>query len=95
MVVAGVHQELPSFFVECLVYNCPDEIFLRSTWTTTVRGVITHIFNSLEGMEPTIESQRWLEASECKYLFHADQPWTRADGREFAKTAWNYLELAS
>lgn len=95
MVVAGDHGEVPSFFVECLVYNCPDKVFLEPTWTQTIREVIVHIWNGLEGAEPADESERWLEVNECKYLFHAAQAWTRADGREFAKAAWNYLGYAS
>ncbi|MEU3457705.1 nucleotidyltransferase [Micromonospora sp. NPDC006766] len=95
MVLDGKHKEIPSFFVECLVYHCPDDIFLRSTWTKTVRGVISHIFHGLEGSEPEDDSQRWREVNECKYLFHANQPWSRADGRAFAKAAWNYLGLTS
>ena len=92
MVVAGVHRAVPSFFVECLVYNCPDEIFLRSTWTETVRGIIVHVWNGLDGAEPT--TNRWLEVNECKYLFSNAQDWTRKDGRDFAKAAWNYLGLS-
>lgn len=90
----GAHREVPSFFVECLVYNCPDHIFKRTTWTETVQGVIYHIWHGLGGAEPT-GSERWLEVSECKYLFDSTQAWTRADGRDFAKAAWNYLKLGS
>jgi hypothetical protein len=95
MVVAGAHREVPSFFVECLVYNCPDEIFLRTTWTATVKGVINHIYHGLDGAEPAVASERWLEVSECKYLFSPGQAWDRTDGRAFAKAAWNYLKLGS
>lgn len=95
MVLDGKHKEVPSFFVECLVYHCPDDIFLRSTWTETVRGVISHVFHGLEGAEPQVEAERWREVSECKYLFDSSQSWSRADGRAFAHAAWNYLGLAS
>lgn len=95
MVVAGDHREVPSFFVECLVYNCPDSIFLEPTWTKTIRGVIVHIWNGLEGAEPTEQSERWLEVNECKYLFSSAQAWSRKDGRDFAKAAWNYLGFES
>jgi hypothetical protein len=91
MVTAGVHREVESFFIECLVYNCPDTIFARPTWTDTIRGVIVHIWNGLQGPEPSEESARWLEVNECKFLFSSVQAWTRADGRDFAKAAWNYL----
>lgn len=93
MVDNCAHREVPSFFVECLVYNCPNDILLRPSWTETIRGVIGHIWEGLQGPEPSDDSERWLEASECKYLFHSGQTWTRADGRDFAKAAWDYLGL--
>ena len=93
MVTAGVHREVPSFFVECLVYNCPDEIFLKSTWTETVSGIIIHVWNGLKGAEPSSDVDRWREVNECKWLFSTTQDWTREDGRDFAKAAWNYLGL--
>lgn len=89
MVDAGYHREVPSFFVECLVYNSPDSIFGRSTWTEIVKGVISHIRSSLEGAEPTANSERWLEVNEAKYLFSTAQKWTRQDGRDFALACWN------
>lgn len=95
MVDAGIHREVPSFFIECLVYNCPDSIFRRATWTEIVRGVIVHVWNELEGVEPADAANRWLEVNECKYLFHSAQKWTRRDGRDFVKAAWNYLGLAT
>jgi hypothetical protein len=94
MLDAGEHKEVPSFFIECLVYNCPDELFLGPTWTETVRDLIVHIWDSLQGAEPDEEDERWLEVNECKYLFHSNQKWTREDGRAFAKAAWNYLGYA-
>lgn len=95
MVLGGAHREVPSFFVECLVYNCPDSVFLEPTWTKTVHGIITHVWTHLEGAEPTEDSKRWREVNGCKYLFHSAQAWNRKDGRDFVKAAWNYLGFAS
>lgn len=91
MVEAGVHREVPSFFVECLVYNVPDYYLMRPTWSEVVRGIIFHVYNELQGNEPTEEGERWLEVNECKFLFHYQQKWSRADGRDFALAGWNYL----
>ena len=85
-------RELPSFFVECLAYNCPDTVFQNPTWTSRLRGMLVHIWEQLQGEEPT--SGRWLEVNECYFLFHEDQEWTRKDGREFAQAAWNYFEFS-
>lgn len=95
MVTDGKHREVPSFFVECLVYNCPDNIFLEPTWTKTVQGIIVHVWQELDGDEPSEESERWFEVNGCKFLFHSAQAWSRQDGRDFVKAAWNYLGYAS
>ncbi len=91
MLANGDHWEVPSYFIECLAYNCPDPLFAPSTWTAIVRGMLIHIWNGLQGEEPTDESRRWKEASECFYLFRPGQKWSRADGRDFTQAAWNFL----
>lgn len=85
----GTFRELPSFFMECLAYNCPDHVFSHSTWTERLRAMLFYIWDNLQGDEPA--EGRWLEVSECIFLFHSDQKWTRKDGREFAKAAWNFF----
>jgi len=89
MAADGTFRELPSYFMECLAYNCPNHVFSHSTWTECLRAMLFHIWDNLQGDEPT--EGRWLEVNECFYLFHSSQKWTRADGREFAKAAWNYF----
>jgi hypothetical protein len=91
MVDANAFREMPSYFIECLAYNCPDSIFDRPSWTALVRDMLVHIWNDLQGDEPSEDGQRWLEVNGCMYLFHSSQKWSRADGREFAYAAWNYL----
>lgn len=93
MVEAGYHREVPSYFVECLVYNSPDEYFTRSTWSATVKAVVARVYSELEGSEPSENDVRWVEVNEAKYLFLGAQKWTRTDGRDFAYAAWNFLAL--
>ena len=95
MVSAGYHREVQSYFLECLGYNCPDSLFAASTWTSTTSGVLAHIYNSLGGAEPTVESERWTEVNGAKFLFHSTQKWTRQDARDFALAGWNFLELGA
>ena len=83
-------RELPSFFMECLAYNCPDIAFSYPTWTERLQAMLVHIWDDLQGdAEPTAD--RWVEVNECFFLFHKNQKWTRKDGREFAAAAWNYF----
>jgi hypothetical protein len=95
MVDDKIYRELPSYFVECLAYNCPDSFFKRTTWTEVVRDVLVYIWENLQNEEPSDSSSRWLEVNECFYLFHDEQKWARNDGREFAHAAWNYLGYTS
>jgi len=85
----GKFRELPSFFIECLAYNCPNTVFSHSTWEERLRAMLVHIWEELQGDEP--DTDRWVEVNECFFLFHSDQKWSRKDGREFAKAAWNYF----
>jgi len=85
----GTFRDLPSFFIESLAFNCPDPVFTYSTWTDCLRAMLVHIWQQLEGDEPT--NGRWVEANDCLYLFHPGKKWSREDGREFAKAAWNYF----
>lgn len=89
MAADGTFRELPSFFIECLAFNCPNSVFSHSTWTDCLREMLLHTWDQLHGEEPS--TGRWVEANDCFYLFHPGQKWTREDGREYAKAAWNYF----
>lgn len=84
-------EEVPSYLLECLTYNCPEEYFSRSTWRGTMRGCLADIYNHTMKSEP--DSDRWLEANGAKYLFQSSQKWTREQVTEFASNAWDYMEF--
>ena len=85
------HVDVPSFLVECLVYNCADRTVAHSTWLDSVRETLAFIQRELQGDEPTLEAERWLEVNECKFLFASTQDWQREDGRAFAEAGLRYL----
>ena len=68
IVTARVHQEVPSYFIECLAYNCPDSLFGADTWTEVVRNMLVHIGTELDGNDPDDVERRWVEVNECFYL---------------------------
>jgi hypothetical protein len=95
MLDAAAHREVASFLIECLVYNCPNQLFLRPTWTERLRGILFHVWENTQGdSEPSTEL-RWREVSRCKWLFGGQQAWCRRDAREFSRAAWNYLGFAT
>lgn len=88
----GLCHALPSYFIECLVYNCPDTFFTRMpTWKRRTMCVLWCLLYNLEGDEPVDHNDRWLEVDGYSYLFTSKQKWKRHDGQKFAHAAWEYL----
>lgn len=80
-------KNIPSFLVECLVWNVPDEGFLHSTYAADVRFVLAHTFNATMKDETCSE---WGEVNELKSLFPKSQAWTRQQVNNFLNAAWEY-----
>jgi|tagenome__1003787_1003787.scaffolds.fasta_scaffold20981774_4 hypothetical protein len=81
------HPVVPSYLLECLVYNVPDDHFGRATLYDDFRAVLATIFNETR---PGGNAEKWVEVNERKYLFHASQKWTLEEAFEFAGRAWAY-----
>lgn len=75
MTDAGLITEVPSFLIECAVYNVPDSEF----------GSPSNYANSLSVlvfMEKSINDRSykdWTEVNDLKYLIRDSQPWTVED----------------
>lgn len=85
--IAGA-RAVPSYLIECLAWNVPNEGFNRSTYTADVRWALAHLFNETRAIESCKE---WGEINELKYLFGGHQPWTLGQAHAFASAAWDYL----
>src|SRR6266851_6702328 len=79
---------IPSFLVECLVWNVPNEGFGHDTYTADVRWALAHLFNNTIKVDGCKE---WDEINELKYLFRPGQPWTMEQVHKFISAAWDYL----
>jgi hypothetical protein len=83
-------RAVPSFLIECLVYNCPDSCFNLEdgSYIKDVESVVRKSWNQTK----TDESAKSLsEVSGLKALFGDHQAWTRAQAHEFMLHAWNYV----
>lgn len=80
-------KPIPSYLIECLVWNVSNEGFDHEQYTADVRYVIAYTFNETVTDEKCGE---WGEVNELKYLFRGGQPWTRQQANVFLDTAWNY-----
>jgi hypothetical protein len=82
--------ELPSYLLECLVYNVPDSAFGHDAYLQDMREVLAQIFNS------TLQSgdwNDWEEVNGLKYLYRGKTSWTHDQVRALADAAWNELGL--
>jgi len=83
-------KKLPSYLIESLVYNVPDDHFGNSSYTSDVRNTLAHVFNNtLLASDCT----NWTEVNGIKYLFRPTQPWSKEDAHAYVDAAWNYLEF--
>ncbi len=81
-------KPVPSFFMECLVWNVPNEGFGHDTIKEQARSVIADLWNKTRTAESCSE---WGEINELKYLFRGGQPWTRGEANTFLQAAWDYI----
>lgn len=83
----GAAKPIPSYLVECLVFNVPDSTFGYSTYDE-LRECLRFIYHGTASDEACKE---WREVNWLKYLLRGGQPWTRAAANAFAVAAWHYV----
>lgn len=81
-------KPIPSFFVECLVFNAPNSLFGNAKWSDDVMGVLKVLRQNTSEDAPCKD---WLEVSGFKWLFRGGQKWTRQQAHEFIKAAEAYI----
>lgn len=84
----GEAKEIPSFLIECLVWNANVKAFSEHTYTDILRNLIVDVYGSTKDDS---ECKEWGEVNELKYLFRNFQPWTRQDANSFLLAAWVYI----
>ena len=82
-------EPVPSYLIECLLYNVPDTVFGGDSYKDNVQNALLTCFSATQTDEAC---KAWLEVNEIKYLFHPTQPWTRQQAYDFVLAAWSYVE---
>jgi hypothetical protein len=90
MVAKGITaaKPIPSYLIECLVWNIPNEGFEHDEYVADVRFALGDTFNHTMREDGC---QEWGEVNELKYLFRSSQPWTRQQAHDFLGAAWDYI----
>jgi hypothetical protein len=87
----AVGEKVPSFLIECLVFNAPDSCFNQGTdgYVEDVRRVIRDLWNSTKPTGDAVE--KMVEVNYRKSLFKSGQAWKVETVHEFLLEAWRHL----
>ncbi len=79
---------IPSFLLECLIWNVPNSNFGNPTYSDDVRNCMIFLYNNMKTQDKCNE---WGEVSDLKYLFRDGQKWSREQANAFIQAAWNQV----
>jgi hypothetical protein len=79
---------IPSFLIECLVWNVPDDRFNHTPYYDDMKEVLRFLYLNTRSDETCGE---WHEESDLKWLFKGDKGWTRAQVNAFTLAAWSHV----
>ncbi|MGH7616006.1 MAG: nucleotidyltransferase domain-containing protein [Gemmatimonadaceae bacterium] len=86
---AAAAKPVPSYLMECLLWNVPDEHYRNARFFEDVRDALLYLYDQLNAADGSL--QDWLEVNGIKYLFRPAQPWTREIALNFVRAAWAYV----
>lgn len=84
-------EELPSYLIECIVFNVPDDRFGNSTYLQDFRSVLRYIWQQTK---PEGNWAGWEEVHGLHYLFKGNPPWTRAQVHKLVDKAWDMVGVS-
>jgi hypothetical protein len=80
---------MPSYFIECLVWNVPNPTLQTYGLDNGFRATLVWLW---EHLTDQFDYQQWDEPNRLKYLFHPSQKWTRDDGKDLVLATWQWLD---
>ncbi len=81
-------KRLPSYLIQCLVWNVPLEGFNHTDFRGDIRYVLAYLYNNMASDD---QCKEWGEINELKYLFLAAPLGSRVLARAWMDAAWNYI----
>ena len=89
LVDLGKIDELPSYFMECLVWNVANSTLASgSSLDADFRATLVELWQGLDGGD----ASEWDEPNQLKWLFKGNKKWTIDDGKGLVLATWNYLD---
>ncbi|WP_157979868.1 nucleotidyltransferase domain-containing protein [Kribbella monticola] len=89
LVAAGNISDLPSYFMECLVYNASNySLKYGSSLSDGFSQTLVDLYGDLND---GTAFDTWQEPNELKWLFKGAQKWSVEDGKKLIAETWSYL----
>jgi hypothetical protein len=88
---AGTIKELPSYFMECLVFNVPAETLKSGDLDQGFRATLVSLWQQLEAES---NKRSMVEPNWMKWLFTDDKKWKLQDGKDLIQATWNHFGYA-
>ncbi|MGX1878578.1 nucleotidyltransferase domain-containing protein [Nocardia fluminea] len=88
----GVLDELPSYFMECLVFNVPATTLTEGDLDDGFCATLVSLWGQLKSEEA---GRKMVEPSRMKWLFGSDKKWTVEDGKTLVLATWSELGYGS
>ena len=87
-----ITEELPSYLVECLVYNVPNNMLGADSYLTDFRRTAGYIWKETNDSGNWYD---WTEAHGLRYLFGGNRAWTYSTVHDVALMAWSEVGIAA
>jgi hypothetical protein len=89
---SGSISDMPSYLMECLLYNVDDNTLRGASWSDAFRATLQELW---QGLSDHSVWSRWLEPNRLKWaLAGGDKKWSVTDGKEVVQGTWNLLGYA-
>lgn len=87
---SGIISDLPSYFMECLVWNVPNHVIssgyaLDDGFRATLLYLVTHL------VDDHFDKDEWEEPNGLKWLFPDGSKWSSDDGLLLTWRTWEHL----
>lgn len=90
----GTISDLPSYFMECLVWNVPNHTITTGySLDDGFRATLAHLLTNL--IPDNFDKNDWREPNGLKRLFVDDSKWSRDDGLLLCRRTWEHLGYRS
>ena len=81
-------EDMPSFFLECLVWNVPSEKFLNKNYSGVTRVVTATVWNDMKDAD---KANTYAEVSGLKWLFRDHKERTHSQAQDFMQLVWDFI----